>query len=74
MVAEGVCTVTALSCLLSLPPTKRNTPRVRAGGELAGAGGGVVNELVDQEVRVRPRQSSSIDRQTEPAFDPPIRS
>ena len=29
MVAAGVRIVTALSCLLSLPPTKRNTPRVR---------------------------------------------
>ncbi len=29
MVAVGVRMVTALSCLLSLPPTKRKTPRAR---------------------------------------------
>ncbi len=34
IVAEGVCIVTALSCLLSLPPTKRNTPRVKLAASL----------------------------------------
>ena len=34
IVADGVCIVIAFSCLLSLPPTKRNTPRVRLAASL----------------------------------------
>ena len=34
MVATGVVIVTAFSCLLSLPPTKRNTPRVKLAASL----------------------------------------
>ncbi len=34
IVAVGVRIVIALSCLLSAPPTKRNTPRVRLAASL----------------------------------------